>query len=161
MSGDGNRSATCLVAVTVTIYLRVSTNVVPSHLPPASPRHFFPSGSDILRLKAYFVRKATDGEVVGLFLAPSSAKLAALVDEHCDPTLCEYATAVSGGLVVPAVTRAKWPMKAGRSSTSTGLEKAVLTQAWEDDLDAATSTLEWMPLQQASERLLRQLGKGE
>lgn len=52
-------------------------------------------------------------------------------------------------------------MKAGRASTSTGLEKAVLTQAWEDDLDAGTSTLEWMPLQQASERLLRKLGKGE
>ncbi len=48
-------------------------------------------------------------------------------------------------------------MKAGRSSTSTGLEGAVLTQAWEDDLDAETTYLEWKSLKPASERLLRKL----
>ena len=67
--------------------------------------------------------------------------LAALVDEHCDPTLCEYAVAAAGGLIVPTATKAKWPMKAGRSAGSTGLEKAVLTQQWEDDLDAETTSL--------------------
>jgi len=114
-----------------------------------------------LSLKAYFVRKEVDNEVVGLFVAPSVATLAALVDEHCDPTSCEYAAAVAGGLVVPAVTKAKWPMKVGRSSVSTGLEEAVLTQAWQDGLDADTTDLEWASLQPAAERLLRKLGKGE
>ncbi|RLP24459.1 hypothetical protein D8676_17480 [Mesorhizobium sp. YM1C-6-2] len=108
-------------------------------------------------MKAYFVRKAADHEVVGLFVSPSATALVALVDEHCDPTSCEYATAVPGGLVVPALTKAKWPMKAGKSSASTGLEGAVLTQAWEDDLDAETTYLEWKSLKPASERLLRKL----
>lgn len=112
-----------------------------------------------LSLKAYFVRKIADDEVVGLFVASSALNLAALVDEHCDPASCEYATAFSGGLIVPTVTKAKWPMKAGRSSRSTGLEAAVLTQQWEDDLDAETTLLEWKPLQQAAEDMLRKLGE--
>lgn len=115
------------------------------------------SRSVSLSLKAYFVRKAADHEVVGLFVSTSATALVALVDEHCDPTSCEYAAAIPGGLVVPAITKAKWPMKAGRSSTSTGLEGAVLTQAWEDDLDAETTYLEWKSLKPASERLLRKL----
>jgi hypothetical protein len=113
-----------------------------------------------LSVKAYFVRRAPDDEVVGLFVAPSAMVLAALVDEHCDPTLCEYALAADGGLIVPAATKAKWPMKAGRSSVSTGLDGAVLTQQWEDDLDAETTLLEWKPLKPAAERMLRKLGKG-
>jgi hypothetical protein len=36
-------------------------------------------------LKAYFVRKTADEEVVGLFVASSTMVLVALVDEHCDP----------------------------------------------------------------------------
>ena len=86
--------------------------------------------------------------------------LASLVDEHCDPTLCEFAVVADGGLIMPAATKAKWPMTAGRSSVSTGLEGAVLTQAWEDDLDAATTLLEWKPLKPAVERMLRKLGTG-
>lgn len=119
------------------------------------------TGSVSLSLKAYFVRKIADDEVVGLFVASSAVTLAALVDEHCDPASCEYAVAFSGGLIVPTVTKAKWPMKAGRSSRSTGLEAAVLTQQWEDDLDAGTTLLEWKPLQQAANRMLRKLGKRE
>ena len=61
---------------------------------------------------------------------------------------------------MPAATKAKWPMTAGRSSVSTGLEGAVLTQAWQDDLDAETTLLEWKPLKPAVERMLRKLGKG-
>jgi hypothetical protein len=110
-------------------------------------------------LKAYFVRKTPDNEVVGLFAASSAMVLAALVDEHCDPMLCEFAVAADGGLIVPAITKAKWPMKVGRSSASTGLEHAVLTQQWEDDLDAGTTLLEWKPLKPAVERMLRKLGK--
>ena len=87
--------------------------------------------------------------------------LAALVDEHCDPTLCEYAVAAAGGLIVPAATEARWPMTADRSSISTGLDGAVLTQQWEDDLDAETTLLEWKPLKPAAERMLRKLGKGQ
>jgi hypothetical protein len=111
-------------------------------------------------LKAYFVRKTPDEEVVGLFVASSALALAALVDEHCDPTLCEYAVATVGGLIVPTVTKAKWPQPAGQSSVSTGLEGAVLTQQWEDDLDAQTTSLEWKPLKPAVQRLLRKLGRG-
>jgi hypothetical protein len=114
-----------------------------------------------LSLNTYFVRKIADDEVVGLFVASSAAALAALVDEHCDPASCEYATAFTGGLIVPTITKAKWPMKAGRTSRSTGLEAAVLTQQWEDDLDAETTLLEWKPLQQAAERMLHKLGKRE
>jgi hypothetical protein len=85
--------------------------------------------------------------------------LAGLVDEYCDPTLCEYAAAATGGLIVAKATKAKWPMKRGRSSARTGLEDAVLTQQWEDDLDAETTFLEWKPLKPAAERMLRRLGK--
>ncbi len=110
-------------------------------------------------MKAYFVRKAPNREVVGLFVASSTMALVALVDEHWDPTLCEYAVAAPGGLIVPTRTKAKWPMKAGRSSVSTGLEDAVPTQQWEDDFDAATTLLEWKPLKPAVERMLRKLAK--
>ena len=87
--------------------------------------------------------------------------LATLVDEYCDPTICEYAAPAVGGLIVPTVTKAKWPMKAGRSSVSTGLEKAVLTQQWEDDLDAKRTSLSWQSLKPAAERLLRKLSKAQ
>lgn len=110
-------------------------------------------------MKAYFVRKTPGHEVVGLFCATSAVVLASLVDEYCDPTLCEYAGAAAGGLIVPTATKAKWPRKAGRQSARTGLEEAVLTQQWEDDLDADTSFLEWKPLKPAVERMLRKLGK--
>lgn len=109
-------------------------------------------------MKAYFVRKTPDDEVVGLFVASSAVELAALVDEHCDPTLCQYAAAAAGGLVVPSATKARWPMKAARLSVSTGLEGAVLTQQWEDDLGAETTDLEWKPLKPAAARMLRKLG---
>ncbi|HEY6633195.1 MAG TPA: hypothetical protein VIZ90_17230, partial [Rhizobiaceae bacterium] len=63
-------------------------------------------------MNAYFVRKLPSDEVVGLFVAPSAIVLASLVDEYCDPTLCEYALAAAGGLIVPTATKAKWPRKA-------------------------------------------------
>jgi len=85
--------------------------------------------------------------------------LAALVDEYCDPGLCQYAIAPGGGLVVPTVTKSRWPMTAAQLSASTGLEGAVLTQQWEDNLDAETGDLEWKPLQPPAERLLRKLRK--
>jgi hypothetical protein len=100
-----------------------------------------------------------DNEVIGLFAASSAAVLAAPVDEHCDPMLCEFAIAADGGLIVPAVTKAKWPMKVRRSSVSTGLQDTVLTQQWEDDLDAGTTLLEWRSLKPAVKRMLRKLGK--
>ena len=119
------------------------------------------SGLGQLSLNAYFVRKAPDDEVVGLFVASSAAVLAALVDEYCDPTLCEYASAATGGLIVPAATKAKWPMKKGKSSASTGLQDAVLTEQWENDLDAERTLLEWKPLAPAAERMLRKLGNSQ
>jgi len=110
-----------------------------------------------LILKAYFVRKTPDDEVVGIFIAASATALAALVDEHCDPTACEYALAGAGGIVVPTKTRAKWPFRADGPAVATGVERGVLTQQWEDDLDAKTTDLEWLPLKPAAERLLRTL----
>ncbi|WP_367782971.1 hypothetical protein [Mesorhizobium marinum] len=96
---------------------------------------------------------------MGLFVSLSVIALVALVDEHCDPNSCEYAIAVAGGLVVPSETKSKWPMKAGKSSLSTGLERAVLTQAWADDLDVETTYLQWKSLKPASERALRMMAR--
>ncbi|MEW9805337.1 hypothetical protein ABUE31_04980 [Mesorhizobium sp. ZMM04-5] len=50
-------------------------------------------------------------------------------------------------------------MKAGKSSLSTGLERAVLTQAWADDLDVETTYLQWKSLKPASERALRMMAR--
>ena len=112
-------------------------------------------------MKAYFVRKTADHEVVGLFVASSAALLAALVDECCDPATCDYALAPMGGLMVPAVTSARWPLAPGSSPEAsmqqTGLEEAVLSQQWEDDLGDADNRLEWHSLKPAALRLLRAL----
>ena len=111
-------------------------------------------------MKTYFVRKTVDWEVVGLFVAASTIELAGLVDECCDPTLCEYAHAPSGGLMVSDVTKSKWPRPAGE--TATGLEEAIFNQQWDDNLDHVTSTLRWKPLAPAARRLLKALtGKPE
>ncbi|MGB3831684.1 MAG: hypothetical protein WA975_07465 [Mesorhizobium sp.] len=112
-------------------------------------------------MKAYFVRKTADHEVVGLFVASSAALLAALVDECCDPATCDYALASMGGLMVPAMTSARWPLAPGSSPEAsmqqTGLEEAVLSQQWEDDLGDADNRLEWHSLKPAALRLLRAL----
>lgn len=111
-------------------------------------------------VKTYFVRKAAGWEIVGLFVAASIVELAGLVDECCDPTLCEYAPAPSGGLMVSDVTTSKWPRPAGE--TATGLEEAIFSQQWEDNLDLATSARKWKPLAPAARRLLKALaGKPE
>ena len=106
-------------------------------------------------MKAYFIRKATSRETVGLFVAPSHVALAGVVDECCDPTLCEYAPAQTGGLMAADVTASTWPRPAGEAAT--GLEDAVLSQQWEDDLGAIDSTLQWKPLAPAAWRLLKTL----
>ena len=106
-------------------------------------------------MKAYFIRKATSRETVGLFVAPSLVALAGIVDECCDPTLCEYAPAQTGGLMAADVTASTWPRPAGEAAT--GLEDAVLSQQWEDDLGAIDSTLQWKPLAPAAWRLLKTL----
>ena len=106
-------------------------------------------------MKAYFIRKATSRETVGLFVAPSLVALAGIVDECCDPTLCEYAPAQTGGLMAVDVTASTWPRPAGEAAT--GLEDAVLSQQWEDDLGAIDSTLQWKPLAPAAWRLLKTL----
>jgi len=106
-------------------------------------------------VKAYFIRKATSRETVGLFVAPSLVALAGVVDECCDPTLCEYAPAQTGGLMAADVTASTWPRPTGEAAT--GLEDAVLSQQWEDDLGAIDSTLQWKPLAPAAWRLLKTL----
>ena len=106
-------------------------------------------------MKAYFIRKATSRETVGLFVAPSLVALAGIVDECCDPTLCEYAPAQTGGLMAADVTASTWPRPAAEAAT--GLEDAVLSQQWEDDLGAIDSTLQWKPLAPAAWRLLKTL----
>lgn len=106
-------------------------------------------------MKAYFVRKAVDRETVGLFVAPSTVKLAALVDECCDPLLCEYAPAGTGGLMAADVTPSKWPRAAGEAAT--GLENAIFSQQWEDVLGSSGSPLRWKPLAPAVRGLLKAL----
>lgn len=103
-------------------------------------------------MKAYFVRKILDREAVGLFVASSAVLLAALTDECCDPNSCEYAVAGMGGLMLLNITAAKWP-RADADGTETGLEEAVFSQQWEDDLGG--DRLEWKPLGPAARRLLR------
>jgi hypothetical protein len=105
-------------------------------------------------LKAYFVRKAENREVVGLFVASSAMQLAALVDECCDPNICEYAIAKMGGIAVLDLTAATWPLL----DANTGLEQAVLTQQWDNDLRSADG-LEWKTLRHAANRLIRALGR--
>jgi hypothetical protein len=106
-------------------------------------------------VKTYFVRKAVDCETVGLFVAPSIVKLAALVDECCDPLLCEYAPAGMGGLMAADATSSKWPRAAGEAAT--GLENAVFTQQWEDALGSSDIALKWKPLAPAARGLLKAL----
>ena len=108
-------------------------------------------------MKAYFIRKVADREIVGLFVAPSLVTLAGLVDECCDPTLCEYTLAPMGGLIVSDVTASKWPRPAGQDAT--GFEEAIFSQQWEDDLDQASSPLDWKSLAPAARRLLRALSR--
>lgn len=112
-----------------------------------------------LSVKAYFIRKAADREVVGLFVAPSLITLAGLVDECCDPTLCEYTPAPMGGLMVSDVTAWKWPRPAGQEAT--GLEEAIFSQQWEEDIDESGSPLDWKSLAPAARRLLRALSRAQ
>jgi hypothetical protein len=108
-------------------------------------------------LRAFFVRKTANHEVVGLFVAPTVLLLAALVDECCDPNACEYALARTGGIIVSASTDATWPLSDTASDGSfefaTGLEAAVLTQQWGDDLRFVGDSLSWKPLAPAAKRL--------
>jgi hypothetical protein len=108
-------------------------------------------------LRAFFVRKAANHEVVGLFVAPTVLLLVALVDECCDPNACEYAPARMGGITVGESTAATWPLSDTASDGSfqfaTGLEAAALTQQWEDDLRFIADSLSWKPLAPTAQRL--------
>jgi len=112
-------------------------------------------------VRAFFVRKAANHEVVGFFVAPTVLLLATLVDECCDPTACEYANARIGGIVVSERTAATWPLSdrvsEGSFEFATGLEAAVLTQHWEDDLRFVGASLSWKPLAPAARRLASDL----
>ncbi|WP_054313142.1 hypothetical protein [Mesorhizobium sp. 1M-11] len=104
-------------------------------------------------MKAYFVRKSADCEVVGLFVAPSLVLLAALVDECCDPAICDYAAAPMGGLMVPGPSQTQWPLDEG--SSETGFESVTLSQQWDDELRDG-GELEWKPLKSAALRMIRE-----
>lgn len=104
-------------------------------------------------MKAYFVRKSVDCEVVGFFVAPSLVLLAALVDECCDPAICDYAPAPMGGLLVPGSTQTQWPL--AEDGTETGLEDAAFSQQWDDELREG-GELEWKPLKPAALKLIRE-----
>lgn len=109
-------------------------------------------------MKAYFVRKSVDCEVVGLFVAPSLVLLAALVDECCDPAICDYAPAPMGGLFVPGPTQTQWPLS--EDDPESGFENVALSQQWDDELREG-GNLEWKPLKAAALKMLRDWsGKG-
>jgi hypothetical protein len=80
--------------------------------------------------------------------------LAALVDECCDPTGCEYAIARMGGMVILETTTFKWPLDKGDRDAHTGLEGATLSQQWQGELGEG-SGLKWKSLETAATRLLR------
>jgi hypothetical protein len=103
-------------------------------------------------LKAYFVRKSADREVVGLFVAPSLILLAALVDECCDPSICDYAPAPMGGILVPGSTQTQWPLN--EDDSESGFENVALSQQWDDELREG-GELEWKPLKAAALKMLR------
>lgn len=104
-------------------------------------------------MKAYFVRKSGDREVVGLFVAPSLILLAALVDECCDPSICDYALAPMGGLLVPGATQTQWPLH--EDDSECGFEHVALSQQWDDELREG-GELEWKPLKAAALKMLRE-----
>lgn len=104
-------------------------------------------------MKAYFVRKSVDREVVGLFVAPSLVLLAALVDECCDPAICDYTPAPMGGVLVPGPTETQWPLS--EDGSETGFENVTLSQQWDEELREG-SELEWKPLKAAALRMLRE-----
>jgi len=104
-------------------------------------------------LKAYFVRKSADREVVGLFVAPSLILLAALVDECCDPSVCDYAAAPMGGILVPGSTQTQWPLN--EDDSENGFENVALSQQWDDELREG-GELEWKPLKAAALKMLRE-----
>lgn len=104
-------------------------------------------------MKAYFVRKSADREVVGLFVAPSLVLLAALVDECCDPAICDYALAPMGGVLVPGPTRTQWPLN--EDGSESGFESVSLSQQWDDELREG-GELEWKPLKAAALRMIRE-----
>lgn len=104
-------------------------------------------------MKAYFVRKSADREVVGLFVAPSLVLLAALVDECCDPAICDYTPAPMGGVLVPGPTRTQWPLS--EDGSATGFENVTLSQQWDDELHEG-GELEWRPLKAAALKMIRE-----
>ena len=104
-------------------------------------------------MKAYFVRKSADREVVGLFVAPSLILLAALVDECCDPSVCDYAAAPMGGILVPGSTQTQWPLN--EDDSENGFENVALSQQWDDELREG-GELEWKPLKAAALKMLRE-----
>lgn len=104
-------------------------------------------------MKAYFVRKSADREVVGLFVAPSLILLAALVDECCDPSVCDYAAAPMGGILVPDSTQTQWPLN--EDDSENGFENVALSQQWDDELREG-GELEWKPLKAAALKMLRE-----
>lgn len=111
-----------------------------------------------LQVKAYFVRKTSDHSVVGIFVAPSATFLATLVDEHLDPAECEYITAGMGGLIVSGETAAHWPRSVEAEETS-GLEGAVFTQQWVNDLVTPTNRADWKSLKPATDALYRNFNR--
>ncbi len=59
--------------------------------------------------------------------------------------------------MVAGSTAVRWPVPG--ESGETGLEEAVFTQQWDDDLRGVGGDLDWKPLAPAAARMLRTLGR--
>lgn len=88
-------------------------------------------------MNAYFVRVADTHEPVGIFAARNADQLNDIVDEVCDPGICEFRPAPAGGLLVHA-TVTKWPLDPEDRDDATnpdfGLATAVPSESWDDVL---------------------------
>ena len=63
-------------------------------------------------MAAYLVRTSENKEMVGLFWADNKPDLAAVVDECCDPSLCEAKRLAPGGIFYGGSTECKFPIPA-------------------------------------------------
>lgn len=82
-------------------------------------------------MRAFLVRVIETKDLVGIFVASSVLELADLVDECCDPHMCEYVSAKSGGLYWehPA-----WEIPLPEPEDLVALDQATLTNSWECEM---------------------------
>ena len=93
-------------------------------------------------MNTYAVRVAHNKEVVGIFVAPNFDILAAIVDEACDPGICEWLRLGAGGYFVSDATEAQRPPCDDKDEDA--LSGGRLSSGWLEFMDGGV----WQPLPQ-------------